>query len=225
MEEKKNIVLIGMPGSGKSTIGVILAKALGMGFVDIDLLICQREGCTLQEILDERGLDAFLQVEEDTVLEMDQRGTVIATGGSVPMRRASMEHLARSGVFVYIDVPLEELERRIHDMATRGIAFGPGQTLADIYAVRTPIYRRWADATVTVAPGGGAASESMSAPAPVTVHWLDGVRRAPYSSGKRNCRSAVQKCEPVRAATFPAPPPSIITAARQSASAMVEQAP
>ncbi len=167
MEEKKNIVLIGMPGSGKSTIGVILAKALGMGFVDIDLLICQREGCTLQEILDERGLDAFLQVEEDTVLEMDQRGTVIATGGSVPMRRASMEHLARSGVFVYIDVPLEELERRIHDMATRGIAFGPGQTLADIYAVRTPIYRRWADATVTVAPGGGAASEVAAAVAEI----------------------------------------------------------
>ena len=78
-----------------------------------------------------------------------------------------MEHLARSGVFVYIDVPLEELERRIHDMATRGIAFGPGQTLADIYAVRTPIYRRWADATVTVAPGGGAASEVAAAVAEI----------------------------------------------------------
>ena len=81
----ENIVLIGMPGSGKSTVGVVLAKTLGMDFVDVDLLICRREDCTLQEILDRRGLDAFLQVEEETVLETEFRDTVIATGGSVPM--------------------------------------------------------------------------------------------------------------------------------------------
>ena len=86
MKRKKNIVLIGMPGSGKSTVGVILAKTLGMDFVDSDILICHREGCTLQEILDERGLDAFLQVEEDTILDTDYEGTVIATGGSVALR-------------------------------------------------------------------------------------------------------------------------------------------
>ncbi len=148
--KKENIVLIGMPGSGKSTVGVILAKTLGMDFVDGDILITQREGCTLQEILDNRGLDAFLQVEEDTILETDLHGTVIATGGSVPLSEKAMEHLAQGGRFVYIDVPLEELTRRIRNISTRGIAFAPGQTLADIYEIRTPIYRRWADATVRV---------------------------------------------------------------------------
>lgn len=150
MKRKENIILIGMPGSGKSTVGVILAKTLGMDFVDGDILICQREECTLQEILDERGLDAFLQVEEDTMLETDYHGTVIATGGSVPMSQKAMEHLAVGGDFVYIDVPLSELTRRIRNISTRGIAFAPGQTLADIYELRTPIYRRWADVTVKV---------------------------------------------------------------------------
>ena len=150
MKRKKNIVLIGMPGSGKSTVGVILAKTLGMDFVDSDILICHREGCTLQEILDKRGLDAFLQVEEDTILDTDYEGTVIATGGSVALREKAMEHLAQNGVFIYIDVPLEELTCRIQNISTRGIAFAPGQTLADIYELRTPIYRRWADITVTM---------------------------------------------------------------------------
>ena len=144
------VVVNGMPGSGKSTVGVVLAKTLGMDFVDVDLLICRREDCTLQEILDRRGLDAFLQVEEETVLETEFRDTVIATGGSVPMSEKAMAHLAQHGRFVYLDVPLPELERRIHNITTRGIAFAPGQTLADIYALRTPLYRRWADATVSV---------------------------------------------------------------------------
>lgn len=148
MKMEKNIVLIGMPGSGKSTVGVILAKMLGMDFVDGDILICRREGCTLQEILDERGLDAFLQVEEETMLETRYTGTVIATGGSVPLREGAMEHLAKNGIFVYIDVPLRELKRRIHNLSSRGIAFAPGQTLADIYHQRAPIYRRWAEIMV-----------------------------------------------------------------------------
>ena len=104
----------------------------------------------MQEILDERGLDAFLRVEEDTILETDYRGTVIATGGSVPLSEKAMEHLAEHGDFVYIDVPLKELKRRIRNISTRGIAFAPGQTLADIFKLRTPIYRRWADVTVKV---------------------------------------------------------------------------
>lgn len=155
MKKDGNIVLIGMPGSGKSTVGVILAKTLGMDFVDADILICRRENTTLQEILDSRGLDAFLQVEEDTILEMDCRSTVIATGGSVPLREKSMEHLAKRGTFVYIDVPLPELEKRIRNITTRGIAFAPGQTLADIYKLRTPIYRKWADITVHVTDSDG----------------------------------------------------------------------
>ena len=159
MKRERNIVLIGMPGSGKSTVGVILAKTLGMDFADGDILICRREGCTLQEILDQRGLDAFLDVEEATILETDYQNTVIATGGSVPLREAAMEHLEKNGDFVYIDVPLDELTRRIHNISTRGIAFAPGQTLADIYAQRTPIYRRWADATVEVATSDNATEQ------------------------------------------------------------------
>lgn len=158
MKHKKNIVLIGMPGSGKSTIGVILAKTLGMDFVDMDLLICHREDSTLQEILDAKGLDAFLDIEEATVLDSDLRGTVIATGGSVPLREKAMEHLGRNGTFVFIDVPLAELTRRIDNLDTRGIAFAPGQTLADIYDLRVPIYRRYADCTVVV---DGESEESM----------------------------------------------------------------
>ena len=147
---EKNIVLIGMPGSGKSTVGVILAKTLGMDFVDCDILISTREDCTLQEILDERGLDAFLKVEEETILETDFHGTVVATGGSVPLSEKAMKHLAKNGEFVYIDVPLHELVRRIHNITTRGIAFGPGQTLEDVFHQREPIYKKWADHIVEI---------------------------------------------------------------------------
>lgn len=163
MKREENIVLIGMPGSGKSTVGVILAKTLGMDFVDGDILIFQRQGCTLQEILDNQGLAAFLQIEEDTMLETDYHGTVIATGGSVPMSEKAMEHLAKGGRFVYIDVPLAELTRRIRNISTRGIAFAPGQTLADIYELRTPIYQRWADATVHVETSDNATEQVVEA--------------------------------------------------------------
>jgi shikimate kinase len=160
MRHDRNIVLIGMPGSGKSTVGVILAKTLGMDFVDTDLLICKREGSTLQEILDSKGLEEFLNIEERTALDTDLRGTVIATGGSVPLRDAAMEHLRKNGTIVFLDVPLPELERRISNIVTRGIAFAPGQTLADIYAIRLPIYRRWADISV-VAGSGETTTEQM----------------------------------------------------------------
>ena len=164
MKKDGNIVLIGMPGSGKSTVGVILAKTLGMDFVDADILICRRENTTLQEILDSRGLDAFLQVEEDTILEMDCRSTVIATGGSVPLREKSMEHLAKRGTFVYIDVPLPELEKRIRNITTRGIAFAPGQTLA-----------------VFIGPEGGFSDEEIE----LALHA--GIR--PVTLGKRILRT------------------------------------
>jgi shikimate kinase len=117
----------------------------------------------LQEILDRQGLEQFLQTEEATMLSIDRDNLVLATGGSVPLREKAMEHLAKRGVFVYIDVPLEELSRRITNLNSRGIAFAPGQTLADIFAIRTPIYRRWADITVTVpAPEDGEAEETAT---------------------------------------------------------------
>lgn len=160
MRHDRNIVLIGMPGSGKSTVGVILAKTLGMDFVDTDLLICKRENSTLQEILDAKGLDEFLNIEEAAVLDTDLRGTVIATGGSVPIKDRAMAHLKSSGTIVFLDVPLPELERRISNIVTRGIAFTPGQTLADIYRIRLPLYRRWADISIT-AGGGETTTEQM----------------------------------------------------------------
>ena len=144
-----NITLIGMPGSGKSTVGVLLAKSLGFQFVDVDLLIQQREGALLQELLDTRGVEPFLDAEEAAVRSLACTGAVIAPGGSAVCRAGAL------GRVVYLHVPLPELERRIHNITTRGIAMAPGQTLADVYAAREPLYRRYADLTVDVGEGRG----------------------------------------------------------------------
>lgn len=146
----KNITLIGMPGSGKSTVGVLLAKTLGYGFVDTDLLIQQREGVLLQDLLDERGLEAFLDAEEAAVRSVDCRRCVVAPGGSAVCREGAISHLKRLGRVVYLRVSLEELERRLYNIRTRGIAMAPGQTLADLYAYRAPLYERYADAVVDI---------------------------------------------------------------------------
>lgn len=147
-----NIILIGMPGAGKSTIGVILAKTLGMDFLDSDLVICKETGKTLQEILDGDGLDAFLRIEEDITCSLSPKNTVIATGGSVPMSQRAMAHLKSLGIVVYLQVSLEELERRLSNITTRGIAFGPGENLHTLYEKRVPIYEAWADKTVHADP-------------------------------------------------------------------------
>ena len=148
--EGKNITLIGMPGSGKSTVGVLLAKTLGYRFLDADLLIQQREGALLQDILDQRGVEGFLDVEEDVIRSLDCTGTVIAPGGSAVCREGAARRLTELGLVVHLHVPLEELERRISNITTRGIAMAPGQTLADVYAIREPLYRKYADLTVDV---------------------------------------------------------------------------
>lgn len=145
-----NVTLIGMPGSGKSTVGVLLAKTLGYRFLDADLLIQQREGALLQDILDQRGVEGFLDVEEDVIRSLDCTGTVIAPGGSAVCREGAARRLKELGLVVYLHVPLAELERRISNITTRGIAMAPGQTLADVYAVREPLYRKYADLTVDV---------------------------------------------------------------------------
>lgn len=147
-----NIILIGMPGAGKSTIGVILAKTLGMDFLDSDLVICRETGKTLQEILDGQGLEAFLQIEEDIACALAPKRTVIATGGSVPLSDRAMAHLKSQGTVVYLQVELPELTRRLSNIKTRGIAFGPGESLETLYQKRTPIYERWADLTIGVDP-------------------------------------------------------------------------
>ena len=149
----ENIILIGMPGAGKSTAGVVLAKTLGMDFLDSDLAICRRTGKPLQHALDELGLEGFLGLEEQVILGLRPQNTVLATGGSVPLRDKAMAHLKSLGTVVYLQVPLPELEARISNITTRGIVFAPGETLADLYRRRVPIYERWADVTVSPVPG------------------------------------------------------------------------
>lgn len=147
-----NIILIGMPGAGKSTVGVILAKTLGMDFLDTDLAICRTTGKTLQSILDTEGQEAFLNLEEQVVLSLHPQNTVIATGGSVPLRPQAMEHLKKTGKVIYLKVELEELRRRLSNIKTRGIAFGPGENLDTLFAHRKPVYESWADLTVECDP-------------------------------------------------------------------------
>lgn len=144
-----NIVLVGMPGCGKSTVGVILAKTLGMSFVDTDLLICAKEGNTLQNIIESKGLKYFEEVECEVGKSLEASNTIIATGGSMIMYESAMESLKKIAKIVYIDVSLAELRRRLVNIKTRGITFGKGETLDDIFAIRTPLYKKFADITVS----------------------------------------------------------------------------
>ena len=149
----KNVTLIGMPGSGKSTVGVLLAKALGYGFMDVDLVIQHREGELLQDIIDTKGVDYFLEREEEAVCSVNCERYVLAPGGSAVLREKGAEHLKSLGPVVYLNVPVEELERRIRNMGSRGIAMKPGQTLADVMAYRTPVYEKCADLVINCDPG------------------------------------------------------------------------
>ncbi len=146
----KNIVLIGMPGSGKSTAGVLLAKTLGYGFVDTDLILQQREGELLQPLLDRWGVEPFLDAEERAIRSVSCEKCVIAPGGSAVCREGAMAHLKSLGEIVYLRLTLESLEKRLSTLSGRGVAMEPGQTLADVYAYRAPLYARWAGRTVDV---------------------------------------------------------------------------
>lgn len=137
-----------MPGAGKSTVGVLLAKALSRTFVDTDLIVQAAEGRRLQDIIDEDGLDAFRAIEERHVLAIDVDNAVIATGGSVPYSEKAMAHLKANGTVVYLQLPLEEVLRRITNMDSRGIAIAPGQSFEALYAERLPLYERYADITI-----------------------------------------------------------------------------
>ncbi len=144
----KNIVLIGMPGAGKSTIGVLLAKSMLMDFVDTDLLIQKKFSDSLCGIIAERGVEEFLGIENDVICENDFENCVVATGGSAVYGREAMEKLRANGTAVYLKLSPEELERRIDNIHTRGIAMKEGTTIAALYAERSPLYEKYADITV-----------------------------------------------------------------------------
>ena len=145
----KNIVLIGMPGAGKSTAGVILAKTLRRNFIDTDILLQERSGRLLQDIIDTDGPDAFRKLEEETILSLHCRNTVIATGGSVVFSGRAMEHLRKDGVVVYLKVSFGTMERRLRNIRTRGIVLSRGETLREMYDERVPLYELYADITVS----------------------------------------------------------------------------
>ena len=143
-----NIILIGMPASGKSTVGRLLAEELGMDFVDVDKVIEAREREPLQQVLDRLGLEEFLDAECAAICSLDCRGAVVAPGGSCIYREAAISHMRELGTVIYLQLSLEEIEARLNNLATRGVALGPGQTIADLYRFRTPRYERCAHITV-----------------------------------------------------------------------------
>ena len=146
--KKSNIILIGMPASGKSTIGVLLAKRLGKGFVDTDLIIQQREDALLQDILNTCGVSGFLDLEQFVICSLTCINAVVAPGGSAVCRPDMAMHLKSLGTLVYLRLCEETIVSRMSDFATRGIAMEAGETLSDIYRQRKPLYEQYADVTV-----------------------------------------------------------------------------
>lgn len=144
----QNIILIGMPGCGKSTVGVVLAKVLGMAFMDSDLVIQQRQGKRLSEILDEIGDDGFRALENSVNASLQAEDCVIATGGSVVYGAEAMEHLRSIGTVIYLQLSYEHVEDRLGDLHARGVTIKPGWTLRDLYNERTPLYERYAHLTI-----------------------------------------------------------------------------
>ncbi|MBQ2759609.1 MAG: shikimate kinase [Clostridia bacterium] len=143
-----NIVLIGMPAAGKSTVGVLLAKSLLMDFVDTDLIIQKKYRMSLCDIITERGSDAFIQLEKDVIKAEDFTNSVIATGGSAVYGEEAMKKLRENAKTVFLTLPIEEIKRRINDIHTRGVVIKNGATLDDLYTERLPLYEKYADITI-----------------------------------------------------------------------------
>jgi shikimate kinase len=148
MDSTKNIVLIGMPGSGKSTVGIILAKMLARPFLDTDILIQLLEKRSLQDIIDREGHMALREIEERVLLDVKCENHVIATGGSAAYSKRAMLHLKKNALIVFLDASLKTLKSRIHNYETRGLAKSPEQSFADLFHERFELYNRYADITI-----------------------------------------------------------------------------
>ncbi|MBQ8297017.1 MAG: shikimate kinase [Ruminococcus sp.] len=145
MHLKNNIVLIGMPGVGKSTVGVILAKILGYKFIDTDIVIQNAENKLLKEIIHQEGVDGFINAENRSVSRLNAENSVIATGGSVVYGEAAMKHLSENGIIIYLKLDYNRLRRRLGNIKNRGVVIRPGQTLSELYNERVPLYEKYAD--------------------------------------------------------------------------------
>lgn len=144
----KNVILIGMPGSGKSTIGVVLAKVLGYEFIDTDILIQKLEGKKLSKIIEEKGIEGFVSLENRVISEIKAKRHVIATGGSAVYGKEAMEHLKSIGKIVYLKIGYKELCKRLGDLKARGVVLKEGQTFSELYKERIPLYELYADFTI-----------------------------------------------------------------------------
>ena len=156
---KQNIILIGMPGSGKSTCGVLTAKVMLKNFFDTDLLLQGMQEKKLQDIIDENGIDYFLSAEEKAVLSLNINATVIATGGSVVYSDEAMKHLKKNGCVVYLHLSYETMCKRINNITTRGVVLKNGSSLRDMYNERLPLYKKYAD--ITIECGGNTVEQTV----------------------------------------------------------------
>jgi shikimate kinase len=150
-QKSSNIVLIGMPAVGKSTIGVLLAKATSRDFIDTDVFIQAQEKKSLQQIIDQQGIEAFCRIEEHHILSLSCRGMVIATGGSAVYSDAAMKHLGSCGIIVHLVLDLPTIQKRLTNLDSRGVVLAPGKTIDLLYEERIPLYQKYAYLTVDCA--------------------------------------------------------------------------
>jgi shikimate kinase len=153
LAKKDNLILIGMPASGKSTVGVILAKVIGYDFIDSDLLIQKKEGMRLADIIKKKGIDGFLEVENEVNASIEASQCVIATGGSAVYGEEAMKHLREIGAVIYLQVDYSVIQKRLHNIRQRGVVLRQGQTLQDLYDERTVLYEKYADLIVREGSG------------------------------------------------------------------------
>ena len=146
--KKDNIILVGMPASGKSTVGVILAKILGYNFIDSDIVIQEKEGRKLSEIIESEGVDGFIEIENKINAGIEAEKTVISTGGSVVYGKEAMEHYKNIGKVVYLKVSMEVLNKRLKDVKQRGVVMREGQSLVSLFNERSALYEKYADLTI-----------------------------------------------------------------------------